>query len=499
MTELYLAGSAVLFLLDLAAVSAVVCQGLLLSEVLRTGLETPGQRLGAALETAVLVQAFVQVVLVALVQDGYYTGVIYPMDLAGLRWAVAALIAGLSVLRFFKGHRADGPITLALTAASLPVPGDRAGAALAPLLAAACLGWAARGLAGFLALARNRRRRLSPASIHEALDRMATGILFGPEGGGILIMNHPMQTLMAGLAGTLDLGGDAFFRFLADDPGLGPWRVFADDDRLIFELANGRVWQFLRERFPARRGTYIQLTATDVTQLWHTARDLERENALLARRGDELADALRDMPAFTAAEQTSALRSAIHDIFGHRVALLLASLREHRRYDAEKLSHLIEEIREEIRSPAPPPPWQRLDRLRDNLADIGVTITTRGALPRDPRTIAVFEDIIQEAATNAVRHGLATRIELDFAEEPGTQNAAEAPAGPASQSPPPSPEAGIRLTIRDDGTAPAGPYKEGGGIPGMRQRLLTLEGRLTVIPGPPFTLIAFIPGGGNHD
>lgn len=80
-------------------------------------------------------------------------------------------------------------------------------------------------------------------------------------------------------------------------------------------------------------------------------------------------------------------------------------------------------------------------------------------------------NIIREAATNAVRHGLANRIFVTLR----------------------SPDKEERLTVSDNGSVGSESITEGSGIRGMRRRLLERGGSLEITVYPEFTVTARIP------
>ncbi len=73
----------------------------------------------------------------------------------------------------------------------------------------------------------------------------------------------------------------------------------------------------------------------------------------------------------------------------------------------------------------------------------------------DPRTAETVLRLVQEALTNAARHGEADNVWLTMSEE----------------------DSRLRIDIRDDGQR-AERIREGNGISGMRERLADVQGQL---------------------
>ena len=77
------------------------------------------------------------------------------------------------------------------------------------------------------------------------------------------------------------------------------------------------------------------------------------------------------------------------------------------------------------------------------------------------RALAILR-CAQECVTNAIRHSGAKNLWIELVPRDG----------------------GLDLSVRDDGQGAAA-LAEGNGFAGMRERLVALQGRLSVFPGPP--------------
>jgi two-component system sensor histidine kinase UhpB len=90
---------------------------------------------------------------------------------------------------------------------------------------------------------------------------------------------------------------------------------------------------------------------------------------------------------------------------------------------------------------------------------------------------------VQEALTNAMRHGKATRMNIDLREEQGAPNGSKAPAGK------------VRLTIQDNGAGIAPGASMGIGMTAMRERVGGLGGTASIdsAPGRGTTVTMVVP------
>lgn len=147
-------------------------------------------------------------------------------------------------------------------------------------------------------------------------------------------------------------------------------------------------------------------------------------------------------------------------------------VRENREPDEELLTGLALDLTFSL-EPCDEKTRYRLDALRTALGGIGVSLSVAGDLPRGGELTALAVDVITEGSTNAVRHGFATRVDVELSNEQGV----------------------FRVVVRDNGIPPRGPIREGGGLGGMRLRINELGGALKIVTEPRFVLCAEIPAG----
>ena len=148
-----------------------------------------------------------------------------------------------------------------------------------------------------------------------------------------------------------------------------------------------------------------------------------------------------------------------------------------RRLDAaEELDALVGTLRgDEAAMPAPPPSLAGISHLIDGYraAGLDITVVERGSGRRDGATVgATAYRILQEALTNAARHGGARPVTVTVAH--GTDAVA------------------IEVANELAGTGAAG--RRGHGIPGMRERAALIGGSLqTAVDRGRFVLQAHLP------
>ena len=117
-------------------------------------------------------------------------------------------------------------------------------------------------------------------------------------------------------------------------------------------------------------------------------------------------------------EETLRIKSHFHDILGQRLALLLRNLRENREPDEQLLAAFADGLSKELKETGPVvTASDRLETLRRMMDGIGVTLHIDGSLPAKETLAWLGMDIITEAVTNSVRHGLASEIYIRMEQE----------------------------------------------------------------------------------
>lgn len=210
------------------------------------------------------------------------------------------------------------------------------------------------------------------------------------------------------------------------------------------------------QAFAALTAHYARSTALARDELARVNADLLATRALLA-------DSARDAERLRLARE-------LHDVAGHKLTAMRLNLRalaadptlagREGLHTAEQLSgELLTDIRQVVQSMrddrgldldtalhALAAPFPR-PRLQLQIGE-GVRVT-------DPRMAETVLRLVQEALTNAARHGDADTVWLTMSEE----------------------DSQLRIDIRDDGQR-AERIREGNGIAGMRERLADVHGRL---------------------
>ena len=156
------------------------------------------------------------------------------------------------------------------------------------------------------------------------------------------------------------------------------------------------------------------------------------------------------------------------------LALLFRSLREGEEPDEELIRRFAYNLPEELSGrEAVTTAADRLETLCRLMQEIGVTLIIDGNLPAKESLAWLGMDIITEAVTNSVRHGLASEVYISLGQSGGN----------------------FSMRITDNGIPPKSEPVEGGGLSSIRRKVGLFDGSVRVETKPRFVLSVFIPGG----
>ncbi len=226
---------------------------------------------------------------------------------------------------------------------------------------------------------------------------------------------------------------------------------------------------------------------------WRARRELEALAGQLQDANARLAAYAREVEALSAARERERLAQAVHDSVAHALTGILMGLQAARRLlgtspdaAAARLRSLeeaarqgLEEVRRAVRAMRSHPGGgvEALRRLSAEFADrTGLAVAFHAdrtpALPEP--AASVLYAALQEALTNAARHGRATQVWVTVRAAGGS----------------------VELRVRDDGAGAAG-LTPGMGLEGMRGRVEALGGTVEwrTAPGEGFELLLAVPVG----
>jgi len=268
---------------------------------------------------------------------------------------------------------------------------------------------------------------------------------------------------------------DTALRSLAE---AGRLRLAEREDGTHIEM-DGGAFVLQRNRFRVGRGTFTQLSLSDVTQVTRATAQLAEENSRLAQENASLEAVVSRISLEESIRARERLSRSAHDQWSQRLAVVGLSVdilldREDmavRGADIAEIAHLMSG-----------PAIAEVGRTGDDLGEVlqalthmysrlGVAVNVSGQARFCSRQQEALCAVIREATANAVRHAYARRIQIEFSDEAET----------------------VSATVTNDSLDDNPAISEGRGLHDMRSRVLSADGTIQFNRGAQFRLAVTFP------
>lgn len=254
-------------------------------------------------------------------------------------------------------------------------------------------------------LAANNAARPTRQDLASAVNMLPTGLMFANKNGDALYMNEEMRTILGLMGLRADLA-DA--RLAIEAFGLG-----ADaNEQTKLTLDNGDTYLLSIDTQALPQEDLYAITAYDITSQESLSLQLKNANEDLAKRNDELQQALHVAESSARAEATLQMKSRIHDVVGQRLSILHRCLEDDNlsQETIDQMRPILENLIQDLDPVLQLNPAQELETVIEAFSLIGVQIRMSGLLPDDPTSAALFVRAIREGGTNAVKHAQASYV-----------------------------------------------------------------------------------------
>ncbi len=300
-------------------------------------------------------------------------------------------------------------------------------------------------------LHRYRKNHPTIDSIKQAMDLLPVGVAFGKADGTVAFANCSIRALARTLTGA-ELNDFSALRRICEE---------AKEQRL--SLPDGSVWQFDMQSITVEKESYIQCTATEITEQAKVLRELEQKHEKLTELQRRLEQYSRQAERLTIAQELLTARIAVHNEVGN---VLLegrhyltdpASFREERLLQALKYTntYLLRE-------------YEQDDSEKDALAEaleaaelLGVDVSFKGTIPSEKPYRVTLAAAIRESAANAVKHAGGDRLVVEICNQEDAET----------------------FFLRTNGRLPKTPIRESGGLLTLRALVEKEGGSMQTYPG----------------
>ena len=312
-----------------------------------------------------------------------------------------------------------------------------------------------------------RNRKLNTAqSIRETIDNLPGGICLSMPNGRPILTNLRMNDLIFRLTGHTIMNAQTTWDELGRiDSANGCTKLdelrleledaneITADGSILFQFPNEQVWKFCREELTDQKPVYIQLDASDISDLYRYSRELYETNQRLAEQYRRQRNLLANIVEINHEKEILRAKMRIHDDLGQSLLFTKQQLLDDTL--SENLAELTGTWDNTIRSLSEfteadvnddISPEAELRRAADM---IGCRLNFSGDKPVGRRPVLLFYATVRAALTNAVRHANADQLNIAV-----TQT-----------------DSGYHVVISDNGTVQALPVTEGNGLANLRKRL----------------------------
>ncbi len=319
------------------------------------------------------------------------------------------------------------------------------------------------GILMTVSLMKWNREHLTPMSVRDGMDKLKAGLCYWEDGGKLVLSNRRMDEICETVTGEALLSGERFYDAISGQESL--------------QMPDGTVQRFTHQRVPFGGRQIHELVATDVTELQKKNEMLISETAALRKMNENLRRYNQGIEEMVRRQEILDAKAYVHDEM-NRLMLVTTALTEGEESQEEYI-RVLTLWRNNATLLSSDAATKRAEAGRQDLRQLarllGVKLFGESDLPEDLSEEAreTFMMAIREAMANAVKHGAAKTVTVEWHCEEG---AAE-------------------VRISNDGRLPEGEIREGGGTSNIRQRAEACGGTLQFETSDVFCMILRIPLG----
>ncbi len=317
-----------------------------------------------------------------------------------------------------------------------------------------------RTVQGVLIEIYERKNNITALSIKEGLDNLPSGIMFYDTQGYIYLTNKKMRELMFSLLNFEYKNGTLFWTELSEKSIEHCTRYKVHDD-LIFRCSNV-AWRFSRSFFTLNNKEYIELIASDITEVDNNITTLMKDEQELILQEEQIRQLSENSIALKKEQEYARLRSQVHDVMGQRLTAIQRLLQTPEKADYSTIIPILQNMVANIKENDTSPFELSYFELKSYFERVGIIIEEQGLFPSNKEVCFLFLGIIREATTNAIRHANASVVTVTLKEK--------------------KKEWTIKIT--NNGKPPKKKIIEGSGLLGIRERVENFGGKIYIISEP---------------
>ncbi len=305
-------------------------------------------------------------------------------------------------------------------------------------------------------------------SIREGLDNLSAGIMFYDIDGYIYLANKNIQKIMIRFFNREFKNANIFWKCICEEYVENVDKYSVKDD-IIFRTSTD-TWRFSKRTFSIKSKKYIELVASDVTEIDKVFLELEMNKQKLVQQEKDIQELSLNMIALHKEQEYARLRTQVHDVMGQSLTAIQRMLQSKVSAPYNTIIPLLQDIVENIKDEYKPSFQQSFSELKAYFERVGIIIEDTGNFPKDKETSYMLLSIIREATTNAARHANATKVCITILYEKDF----------------------LKMEITNNGKKPKKAIVEGSGLLGIRNRVENYGGSVSVNSKPVFCITVII-------
>ena len=305
-----------------------------------------------------------------------------------------------------------------------------------------------------------KRTHITPASIKESLDALPAGICYYSDEGQCVLVNHRMKDIAFSLSGQSLQNGADFYELVKD--------------KGVHTLSDGTAVAF-RHRVISYGGAPLhELIADDITELYEKSEELRRDNekarqlaASMKSYGETIADTVRRQEILQA-------KVNIHDEMNRMI--LATKKTSDGAFTEKERRNILQMWRAQALLLCKEADTGRSSNVVSDLNALADAIGLRLMWQETPKTgdarvLTLFLSAAREAMANAVKHAGAAMLHISVRES----------------------DAAFSASFSNDGSTPACPITESGGLETLRRRIEDAGGQMLTDTSDGFSLSFTVP------
>lgn len=326
---------------------------------------------------------------------------------------------------------------------------------------------------------KKQKKQLTADAMKESLDNLPDGICFYSRDGQPLLVNHQMNRLSGELFGTEILNGNQFLHQIEREEFIGHGQIIRRKPNLMLQTDNQTVWEFHNKELVLNDNVVSELIASDVTEQYQMAMELEKRNRSLNQINRQLRIYNSEVNRITREQEILGAKVRIHDDVGRSLLAARAYLSQPKEQRERKQllllwDYTISSLKKEAKPEQKSGDWELLQKAA---SAVNVKITLNDPLPEEEKLRALMVAAIYECMTNTVKHADGDEVYVEIQKK----------------------DAVLNIHLTNSGKPPSQIVKETGGLSNLRTIIESAGGTMKIESEPYFVLELELPKGEENE